>query len=830
MSNILNTPEPLFYRMRAAAVLVVMVSVSFLPPWPQAEAGAAAREWTVSGPENITDETLYAEENITVAPGGKLVLENATLLFNSTEGSPLVLEVQAGGELVLGNSSLAQNGSWPYLVRALAGSKLTVTESSVSGAGTCATDPARAGVLVETDDFSMANSTLRSDAAGLYLRGCTVGFADTLFYGNDIGLVMDGSQATLDRCRFDGQGSLDMLLANGSRVLAASSLLDPAGVVVSDASSRLDIAHLLSVAVFWDDGLPAAGATVGVKPSDGAARFYQVDSPGTVLGIRAVSASVLRNGTQDHGPFNISAASGVWTAWNITEIESDLDIRLILDRNPPDVTIDYPSEGALLNGTPRPASGSARDPFPMEDSPGIRLVEARIDDGPWGPANGTGSWTFALEGLAEGRHTLTVRAWDIAGNSNQSSVGFDVDLRAPSLDAWPPAGHLTNAPNITVRITTDGEAVLFNGTPVAGHVPGRPLEVNWSLDAEGDNRAEVASIDRAGNEARLWLRVVRDTTPPAVSFTSPAPYAVLDRPLASIIGRCSDLHGIVLVEQGPDRQNWTRVNGTEEWSFPFLLVEGENTVYVRATDGAGNTATGWLRLDLRSPDATPPEVRFIYPVDGQEVSSAGLDVSVRATDAGGVRSVQLSLGSGNWTNATPAGDWAGRFVLSAGNNTLRARAFDIAGNVNTTSIIVVYVPPPPDRTPPSLVILYPPAGLKLASGKLIVSGRASDPSGVASVEVSADGARWTPCILAGEDWSGTVTLAPGSNTVRVRAVDGQGNRAESSVKAVLDRPADPAAERATFSLVLVLVGLALLSAWLLARAPERRAIAGAEEE
>jgi hypothetical protein len=64
----------------------------------------------------------------------------------------------------------------------------------------------------------------------------------------------------------------------------------------------------------------------------------------------------------------------------------------------------------------------------------------------------------------------------------------------------------------------------------------------------------------------------------------------------------------------------------------------------------------------------------------------------------------------------------------------------------------------------------------------------------------------------------------------VRVVDGQGNRAEASVKAVLDRPADPAAERATFSLVLVLVGLALLSAWLLARAPERRAIAGAEEE
>jgi hypothetical protein len=317
-------------------------------------------------------------------------------------------------------------------------------------------------------------------------------------------------------------------------------------------------------------------------------------------------------------------------------------------------------------------------------------------------------------------------------------------------------------------------------------------------------------------------------------FTSPPAFSVVNTALIAVSGQSSDMHGIALVEWGTDRENWTRVNGTGEWNFPALLVEGQNTVYVRAVDNAGNAATAWLRIDVRLPDTTPPELHILYPEDGQTVSTPEMEVTVRGADAGGVRSVQLSLDGASWTNATDGGDWTGRLTLVPGNNTIRARAFDLSGNANSTAISVVYTPLPPDNAPPSLVVLYPPSGLKVPYGKLVVAGRASDPSGVSSVEVSTDGKHWTACVLTGEDWSGTVTLSPGSSTIRVRATDTAGNQAQASVSAVYDRAAGPAIERTALALILVLVLLALLACWLLVRAHWKNGKAaptpGTEEE
>ena len=821
--------------MRLPTVLSVMFVLCLAAPLPTAfGSGPAAREWVVSGPEDLADQVINLEENLTIAAGGRLALDNVSLRFNSTEGSPLVLEVLAGGELVLRNSTLDANGSASYLVRALPGSKISISGCTVSDAGTCATVPENAGMLVATDLASIDNTTFRDGAAGLYLLNCSAGLSSCQFLADEAGAVLDGSNASFWRCRFASENEKDLRLSRSSHARALDTLLDASAVEVAGASSSLDIEWSLTVTVGWDDGRPAASALVRVKPSDGPARLFQADSSGTVVGIEVPTVTLTSAGRQEHGPFNVSAESEGAAAWNVTDIDIEWEVLLTLDGTAPQITIDYPPGSARLNGTPPPATGTAWDPNRRDDRSGILLVEAQIDDGPWAPANGTDSWSFGLAGLSEGVHTLAVRAWDESGNSNSSAVSFDVDRTAPLLEVWPPAGHLSAAQNITVRIVTDGDTVLFNGTPVPGHVPGVPLEVDWPLDVEGNNTATVCSGDAAGNTARRELLVVRDTIPPEVVFTSPPGYSVVNTSLVVVTGRSSDLHGIALVEWGLDRQKWTRVNGTSEWSFPALLSEGQNTVYVRALDGAGNTGTGWLRLDVRLPDTAPPEARILYPENGLEVALPSMDITVRASDAGGIRSVQLSLDGANWTNATGPGDWTGHLTLAPGNNTIRVRAVDLSGNINETAVSVVYNPPPPDTTPPALELLYPPAGLKVTYSKTVVSGRASDPSGVSSVEVSTDGSNWSRCILTGEDWSGTATLSPGRNTILVRATDVRGNQGLSSTAVDYLRPADPAAERTTLVLILVLGALALLAVWLLVRTPPGRRPAvrrpSAEEE
>ena len=98
--------------MRHATVLSVVLVLCLLSALPRAGGIVpTARDWTVTGPKNLADQTIYLEENLTVDAGGRLSLDNVTLRFNSSESSTLVLEVRAGGEIVLRNSTIDSNGS-----------------------------------------------------------------------------------------------------------------------------------------------------------------------------------------------------------------------------------------------------------------------------------------------------------------------------------------------------------------------------------------------------------------------------------------------------------------------------------------------------------------------------------------------------------------------------------------------------------------------------------------------------------------------------------------------------------------------------------------------
>ena len=152
--------------MRHATVLSVVLVLCLLSALPRVGGIVpTAREWTVSGPQNLADQTIYLEENLTVDADGRLSLDNVTLRFNSSEGSALVLEVLAGGELMLRNSTIDSNGTGPYLLRAFPGSKISMSGCTISHAGTCATVPELSGMLVATAQSFIDNTTFSNCAA-----------------------------------------------------------------------------------------------------------------------------------------------------------------------------------------------------------------------------------------------------------------------------------------------------------------------------------------------------------------------------------------------------------------------------------------------------------------------------------------------------------------------------------------------------------------------------------------------------------------------------------------------------------------------------------------
>ncbi len=84
---------------------------------------------------------------------------------------------------------------------------------------------------------------------------------------------------------------------------------------------------------------------------------------------------------------------------------------LAADTQLPGVAFSSPSSGATVSGT-LSVTGTA------SDNAGLSKVEVMVDSGAYALATGTTSWSFALNtaSLANGSHTLTARATDLAGN------------------------------------------------------------------------------------------------------------------------------------------------------------------------------------------------------------------------------------------------------------------------------------------------------------------------------------------------------------------------------------------------------------------------------
>jgi hypothetical protein len=98
--------------------------------------------------------------------------------------------------------------------------------------------------------------------------------------------------------------------------------------------------------------------------------------------------------------------------------------------------------------------------------------------------------------------------------------------------------------------------------------------------------------------------------------------------------------------------------------------------------------------------------------------------------------------------------------------------------------------PVKDSSPPLVAIGAPTDG-STVTGAFVVSGSASDPGGIARIEVSTDGGPFSPAVGTTQ-WAyqgPTDALGTGSHTFTARAFDGTGNSAETTVTITVGSPA-----------------------------------------
>lgn len=139
---------------------------------------------------------------------------------------------------------------------------------------------------------------------------------------------------------------------------------------------------------------------------------------------------------------------------------------------------------------------------------------------------------------------------------------------------------------------------------------------------DGSNLIEVLVSDPVGNAARTSVAVVRDSSPPTLSVTSPVNGAQSDVPTIAVSGSTEPearvtANGIMVA-----------VAADGSFTVAISLAEDANTILVTATDMAGNAAS------------TSVSVTYVSPISGLQQN---LSVTRKALDAMNASSTVLAM-------------------------------------------------------------------------------------------------------------------------------------------------------------------------------------------
>jgi hypothetical protein len=285
---------------------------------------------------------------------------------------------------------------------------------------------------------------------------------------------------------------------------------------------------------------------------------------------------------------------------------------ILLDRQPPGVSIAYPSAGAVLTTTHQPQvviTGTASDA-----TAGVAWVDVTTGT-TWVSATGTANWayTWTLPVVNRQVYTLTARAQDHAGNwSASAGVTVTVDTVAPGANVPNPHKSPWITSTVVYTWTPSSDAFGISGyrvniTNTAGYTaffwvessPSPALTFTEALTEGAGYYARVQAVDGVGNigEWRGSSTVVTpDLTAPRVVVTAPTqiattPFTVSWSAEDNLSGP-SGTYSVYYREDSGAWQTWIPMTTTTQATFVSGTLEHTYVFSVTTADRAGNVGQG----------------------------------------------------------------------------------------------------------------------------------------------------------------------------------------------------------------------------------------------
>jgi hypothetical protein len=243
----------------------------------------------------------------------------------------------------------------------------------------------------------------------------------------------------------------------------------------------------------------------------------------------------------------------------------------------------------------------------------IHHYEIKIDDGSYTPQ--TNPYTCPPQ--SDGQHNITVRAFDLAGNTLDSYVDIFVDTTPPN-DFKPTADPATWSSNKQPTIsftTTDAGSGLdhFEVSINQGTFSSKTSPYKLPPQIDGIHNITVRAIDKVGKSIDRYVDVYIDTIEPK-NYTKLSAdttgWTSNNKPTIefSTTDATSGLdHYEVNVD---DKSLGTK---TSPYQFQNPLTDGIHNVTVKAYDKASNIREGDIKLSI---DTTPPSITHTKVTNG----------------------------------------------------------------------------------------------------------------------------------------------------------------------------------------------------------------------
>ncbi|MEZ5100164.1 MAG: Ig-like domain-containing protein [Thermoleophilia bacterium] len=675
-----------------------------------------------------------------------LIQRASALLTNGTCGT----FGSFGGSITSPDTTVANGACYQYrlLVTDNVGNVATLTSTSVVRIDTAAPDTTiDAGPSGRTGDATPSFSFSSSEPANATFE-CRVD-ADSFVPCNS------GSFTTAP-------------LADGPHTFQARAIDQAGNVDPSPASRSITVdttpptVTLDPVATPTNDTTPGFAGTATAATGDSATVTVAVYAGPTATGAPVQT----RTATVSAGAWAVAAlalADGEYTA---RATQGD-DVGNAGSSTARTFTVDTAAPDTQLLAGPSSPTNDADPTFQFTSTePSGDSFECKVDAGAFQSCTSP----FTTSTLADGSHTVSIRATDAAGNTDPSPVAstFTVDTVDPATTITAEPTTPTNDETATFEFTSD-EPATFECRVGGAAFASCTSPFTTAPLGEGVHTFQARAIDAAGNidQTPSSRTITVDLTAPA-TFVDVAPPDPTDDATPTLEFSASEPATFACsIDDGPPAAC------TSPLDLP-ALSDGPHSFSVRATDAAGNAdptpATASFTVDTIDPavtlasvatptaDATPAFSGTAGTAEG-DADTVVVTVRQGSSVAGAVeQTLVATVTAGAYSiDASPA--------LADGTYTAQAAQGDAAGNLGTSAARTFRV----DTTPPDTTITL---GPDATTGDPTPTFQFSSSEAGATFACSLDG---TPFAACTSPLTVSTALADGPHAFEVRATDQAGN-------------------------------------------------------